>query len=309
MSKNVINSVNRQLDDIEKNKELYTIKELGFLKTSLSIIQEACRQCLGNLTMVFPEERSEDDIANLGGGKSEVLETFGLFLEFFRRIEVMNGTKDVPGAINACLHNNAEFIAMVISENANDTGKPMSKCTMLAKILNGLTDYLKKLTLYGPALAKYVKAYEQYCSLFSAFYSKEVIPFMTEENAKRNRDNTTPLEFLMLYKRSLEFFDALKECKWANPPPAIGKLFVHHIVEWIWDCDEQFTKWNERIINSETWTPITEDVYYSHSIIDIITYMSTAKEELVDLHFGAAEGPEAAGKYAEEIWKAYSLVN
>lgn len=308
MSKSVISSVNRQLDDIIKNKELYTNKELGFMKTNFSVIQDVCRQYLGKFTLLFPAERGESNIDDPNKGDSEMLSTLEMFLKLFERIEIMNGTKDVLDVINTCLRDDAEFAISVTSKSVSGTGKPLSKCTMLARTVNGLENYLKKLKLYEPVFAKYVKLYSQHCSLFSAFYEKEVIPFMIEENKKQKRENTTPLEFLMLYKRSLELFSTLKECGWEANPPAIGALFVHRIVEWIWDCDSQFTKWNERIIRTETWTPLSDDVYYSHSVIDIIAYLSTAKEELIDLRFGVTEGPAVAGKYAEEIWKAYSLV-
>ena len=309
LSKNVINSFNTQLDDIEKNKELYSSKELGFLKTNLSIIQDVCRQHLENFTFLFPEEEGVDDEdEEAAKRKNEMLGTLSLFLKFFKRIEVLNETEDIPAVFGTCFHNSAEFAISVISCNVGEAGKSLSKCSMLARTVNGLTIYLRKLKVYEPVFSKYIKLYVRYCNLFSAFYEKEVIPFMVEENKKHKHEGTTPLEFLMLYKRSLELFDALKECGWTEAPPAIGELFVHHIVEWIWDCDKQFTAWNERIINAETWTPISEDVYYSNSIIDIIGYLSTAKEELIELRFGVAEGPSAAGKYAEEIWKAYSLV-
>lgn len=309
LSKNVINSFITQLDDIEKNRELYSSKELGFLKTNLSIIQDVCRQHLENFTFLFPEEEGADeDDEDATKRKDEMLGTLSLFLKFFKRIEVLNETKDISAVFSTCFHNNAEFTISVISSNVGEAGKPLSKCSMLARTVNGLTIYLKKLKTYEPVFSRYIKLYVQYCSLFSAFYEKEVIPFMVEENKKRKREGTTALEFLMLYKRSLELFGALKECGWTAAPPAIGELFVHHIVEWIWDCDKQFTAWNERIIKGETWAPISEGVYYSNSIIDIIGYLSTAKEELIELRFGVAEGSSAAGKYAEEIWKAFSLV-
>lgn len=308
MSKDVISSIQRQLDGIVKTKEIYTTKELGFLKASLAGLQDVCRLSMGKFTFVFPDDEKSGDESE--AKRREMLETLDMFMGLFKRIEVMNGTSDTSSVFAKCLHENSEFALAVITDNVSGKELKLTECSALARTVNGLAGYLRKLSVYSPVFSKYVKFYEPYCSLFSAFYEKTVVPFMVKENAnKRGSYSATPLEFLMLYKRSTDLFKALKECGWTKPLPLIGELFVHHIVGWIWDCDEQFTKWNQRIIESETWTPISEDVYYSHSIIDIITYMSTAKEELAGLCFGVEEGPAAAGKYAEEIWKAYSLVN